>query len=110
VHPFACRGKTNEFEVDDEELGELLEITIGHDGTSACPSWHLDHVVILNTKTDQKFVFPCRCGCWAAAGQAQLRLDACIATLNGGRVRMCVQALASWGQRADLLPCLCCLR
>ncbi|KAF5839075.1 Lipase/lipooxygenase [Dunaliella salina] len=54
------RGVTNEFEIDDEELGELLEITIGHDGTSSSPSWHLDHAIIINTKTEQKFVFPCR--------------------------------------------------
>ena len=27
------RGVTNEFTVDDEELGELLEITVGHDNT-----------------------------------------------------------------------------
>jgi len=59
-HTRTCRGVTNTFEIDDEEVGNLLDITIGHDGTSTCPSWHLDHVVILNTKTEQKYFFLCR--------------------------------------------------
>ena len=48
------------FVIDDEELGELLEITIGHDNTGYSASWHLDHVAITNTKTSQRFLFQCR--------------------------------------------------
>lgn len=46
--------------MDDEELSELYYITIGHDNTGYSPSWHLDHVIITNTKTGKAFVFPCR--------------------------------------------------
>ena len=53
----------NEFIVDDEELGELLEVTVGHDNTGSRASWHMDHMVITNVKTGQKFLFPCR---WAS--------------------------------------------
>lgn len=55
------RGVTNEFIIDDEELGELLEVTVGHDSSGYSPSWHLDHLTITNTKTGQTFIFPCRC-------------------------------------------------
>jgi hypothetical protein len=51
---------TNAFVIDDEELGDLLEVTIGHDGSGHSPSWHLDHLTITNTKTGQVFIFPCR--------------------------------------------------
>ena len=48
------------FIVDDEELGELLEATVGHDNTGYSASWHLDHMAITNMKTGQRFLFPCR--------------------------------------------------
>jgi hypothetical protein len=54
------RGATNEFIIDDEELGDLLEVTVGHDNSGHHPSWHLDHLTITNTKTGQTFIFPCR--------------------------------------------------
>lgn len=54
------RGVINEFTIDDEELGELLEVTVGHDNTGHSASWHLDHVTILNCKTEETFLFPCR--------------------------------------------------
>lgn len=53
-------GCSNEFVVDDEELGELLEVTVGHDNTGLGPSWHLEHMKITNTATGQTFFFPCR--------------------------------------------------
>ncbi|GFH12747.1 uncharacterized protein HaLaN_08491, partial [Haematococcus lacustris] len=46
------RGATNTFIVDDENLGELLEVTVGHDSAGHSPSWHLDHLTITNTKTE----------------------------------------------------------
>ncbi len=62
AHPcvHACSGVKNEFVVEDEELGELLEVTVGHDGTGHHPSWHMDHMAITNTKTGKRYIFPCR--------------------------------------------------
>ncbi|KAG2501257.1 hypothetical protein HYH03_001064 [Edaphochlamys debaryana] len=54
------RGMVNEFMVEDEELGDLFEITVGHDNTGQGPSWHLDHVAITNLKTNVTYLFPCR--------------------------------------------------
>ncbi|GIL93966.1 hypothetical protein Vretimale_245 [Volvox reticuliferus] len=54
------RGMVNEFIIDDEDLGDLLEITIGHDNTGHGPSWHLDHVEVTNLKTNVTYLFPCR--------------------------------------------------
>ncbi|GLC54185.1 hypothetical protein PLESTB_000832700 [Pleodorina starrii] len=54
------RGMVNEFIIDDEELGDVLEITIGHDNTGPGPSWHLDHVTVTNLKTNVTWLFPCR--------------------------------------------------
>lgn len=56
----ACSGEANEFTIEDEELGDLLEVTVGHDNTGHGPSWHLDHMVVTNAKTGQSFIFPCR--------------------------------------------------
>ncbi|KAG1662011.1 hypothetical protein FOA52_009500 [Chlamydomonas sp. UWO 241] len=54
------RHTSNVFTIDDEELGELLTITIGHDGTGHGASWHCDHVAITNEKTGGRFLFQCR--------------------------------------------------
>ncbi|MEW5311146.1 MAG: hypothetical protein WDW38_002885 [Sanguina aurantia] len=53
------RGGTSEFTVDDEELGELLEVSIGHDNSGHGPSWHLSHVEVVHEKTGQQWLFPC---------------------------------------------------
>ena len=55
-----CRGMANEFIIEDEELGDLLEATVGHDNTGHGPSWHMEHMTITNVKTGQTFLFPCR--------------------------------------------------
>lgn len=60
-HAAPPRGSANTFIIDDEELGELFEATIGHDNTGYSASWHMDHMAITNTKTQQRFTFPCRC-------------------------------------------------
>eukprot|EP00798_Chlamydomonas_sp_ICE-L_P013676 gene13676-19564_t len=54
------RGMLNKFIIDEEELGELLEVTVGHDNTGGRASWHMEHMLITNMKTGQQFVFPCR--------------------------------------------------
>ncbi len=37
-----------------------LQVTVGHDNTGHGPSWHLDHMVITNLKTNVTYLFPCR--------------------------------------------------
>ncbi len=54
------RGTRNEFVIEDEELGDLLEITVGHDNTGRAPAWHLDHLTVTNNKTGLTYVFACR--------------------------------------------------
>ncbi|KAG2432966.1 hypothetical protein HXX76_008694 [Chlamydomonas incerta] len=54
------RGMVNEFLIEDEELGDLLEVTVGHDNTGNGPSWHLDHITVTNLKTGAVYLFPCR--------------------------------------------------
>lgn len=36
------------------------QVTVGHDNTGYSASWHLDHLAVTNTKTDQRFLFQCR--------------------------------------------------
>ena len=62
---FTLRGSANVFTIDDEELGELLEVTVGHDNTGYSASWHMDHMAVTNMKTEQRFLFQCR---WWLAG------------------------------------------
>lgn len=57
------------FTIDDEELGELLEVTVGHDNTGYSASWHMDHMAVTNTKTGQRFLFQCRWGEGGLMGQ-----------------------------------------
>lgn len=49
----------SEFVIDDEELGDIVEVTVGHDNTGASPSWHLEHMTITNTKTGRTYYFTC---------------------------------------------------
>ena len=43
-----------------EELGDLMEVTVGHDNCGQAPAWHLDHLTVSNKKTNQTWVFACR--------------------------------------------------
>lgn len=47
-----CRGSRDEFVVEeDADLGELVAVTVGHDGRGSCPSWHLDKVQVASLPT-----------------------------------------------------------
>lgn len=50
----------NEFLVEEEQLGDLQSVTIGHDNTGRHPSWHLNHLTVTDCKTGRTYVFACR--------------------------------------------------
>ena len=53
------RGKTDVFEVKDEDVGDLRKIRIGHDGTGVGAGWHLKEVIVDAPKLGKKWHFPC---------------------------------------------------
>ena len=80
-------------------LGELVEVVVGHDGTSAGSSWHLQLLVVTEVVT--KKTWRCKCGMWmdAAAGDRQTvrRLKASAANPLTQKVNYEVQRAACWG-------------
>jgi len=52
-------GQTDKFQIQSLDLGEIKEITIGHDNTGLGPGWFMDKVYIENDGTKQKWMFPC---------------------------------------------------
>lgn len=41
------------------DIGEIEKIIIRHDNHGKKPGWHLENVVVMNTKTSQTWNFPC---------------------------------------------------
>ena len=58
------RGKTDVFNLDWQDLGELKSLTIGHDEKGSLPRWMLESLTITNKKSGQSWLFPC--GQWFA--------------------------------------------
>ena len=54
-------------------LGQLLYLHIWHDNSGDNPSWNLDHVVIRDTRRDEKWNF--MCGEWLAVEREDGRID-----------------------------------
>lgn len=61
-------------------LGQLLYLHIWHDNSGDSPSWNLDHVVIRNTLTDEKWNF--MCGDWLAVESGDGRTEKVIYVAN----------------------------
>lgn len=53
------RGSTDQFSVEAVDLGELVKLRIGHDGSGFGSGWFLENVVIINEKVNQQWVFNC---------------------------------------------------
>lgn len=55
------RGKTDEFEVELEEVGEVQQVLIGQDGSGLLQSasWHVDRVKLLRVDKKEEILFPC---------------------------------------------------
>ena len=60
LHHPCCRGSTDEFAIQDRELGMLEAVTVGHDGSGLKPAWHLQQVAVTNSNSGQEWLFPCR--------------------------------------------------
>ncbi len=72
------RNKTDVWEFEWPDLGELTKIRIGHDNSKIGSSWFLDKVIITNTATNKQWFF--LCGKWLAKdeddGQIERELSA----------------------------------
>ncbi|KXZ51726.1 hypothetical protein GPECTOR_11g173 [Gonium pectorale] len=51
------RGNTDVFMFEDKNVGNLVKIRIGHDGSGLGAGWHLKRVVVENLTTGQVYVF-----------------------------------------------------
>ena len=67
----ACRGASNEFAVQDDELGDIQAVTIGHDG-SIKPAWHLQQVTITDCSSGKEYVFACKQWFDASSGDGKI--------------------------------------
>ena len=53
------RGQTDVFELNEEDVGALQKIIIGHDGRGVDSGWHLKEVIITAPKLGKTWTFPC---------------------------------------------------
>jgi len=53
------RGRVDNFGIKTIDIGEIQNITIGHNGRGFGSAWFLDKVFVINEKTSQRWVFPC---------------------------------------------------
>ncbi|KAL3141352.1 hypothetical protein ABBQ32_004935 [Trebouxia sp. C0010 RCD-2024] len=51
------RGCSDQFTVEDTELGDLSHVTLGHDSAGQSPSWHLEALVITHEPSGQQWNF-----------------------------------------------------
>lgn len=52
-------GKTDVFNLETRDIGELTQVRIRHDNLGVGPGWYLDRIIIHNESTDKEWVFPC---------------------------------------------------
>ncbi|XP_062867638.1 lipoxygenase homology domain-containing protein 1-like [Trichomycterus rosablanca] len=53
------RGAVDTFSLEAVDLGEVFKIRIRHDNSMLCPDWYLDQVEIVDTDTEEMFLFQC---------------------------------------------------
>jgi len=54
------RGRIDKFRHESLDIGDLKEITIGHDGKGFGNAWFLDKVFIVNEGNGSRWIFPCK--------------------------------------------------
>ena len=55
----SCTLQADTFALQLRDLGELQQLTIGHDGHGWGSGWHLKKVVVTHTATGRQWLFPC---------------------------------------------------
>uniref|UniRef100_A0A6B2KWS8 PLAT domain-containing protein n=1 Tax=Arcella intermedia TaxID=1963864 RepID=A0A6B2KWS8_9EUKA len=54
------RGRIDVFPLTTLDLGEIKQITIGHDNKGLASAWYLDKVLIVNDDTNKRWMFVCK--------------------------------------------------
>lgn len=52
-------GQVDTFSIEAVDLGEVFKICIRHDNSMLSPDWYLDQVEVVDTDTDEVFLFQC---------------------------------------------------
>lgn len=56
------RGQEDIFYTEFPDLGDVVEVEIGHDNSGFAPGWHCEQVVVVDETANQRYAFPCdRC-------------------------------------------------
>ncbi|KAI5096357.1 lipoxygenase-like domain-containing protein 1, partial [Silurus meridionalis] len=53
------RGAVDTFSIEAVDLGEVFKICVRHDNSMLSPDWYLDQVEVVDTDTDEVFLFHC---------------------------------------------------
>ena len=53
------RNELSSFDLELADLGKLVKMRIEHDNSGLGASWCLDHVIVTNITTGDKYTFPC---------------------------------------------------
>ncbi|XP_030623777.1 lipoxygenase homology domain-containing protein 1 [Chanos chanos] len=53
------RGEVDKFTIEAVDLGQVFKIRIRHDNSMLSPDWYLDQVEVVDTETEEVFLFLC---------------------------------------------------
>ncbi|KAG9266056.1 lipoxygenase homology domain-containing protein 1 [Astyanax mexicanus] len=67
------RGSVDTFSIEAVDLGHVFKIHIRHDNSMLSPDWYLDQVEIIDTDTDEVFLFQCER--WLSRNKEDKRID-----------------------------------
>lgn len=67
------RGRTDSFEIQATDLGEMTRLRIRHDNSGSRPGWFLEDIRIRHEGTGSEWLFPCHR--WLARDEDDGRID-----------------------------------
>jgi len=70
-------------------LGDVKNITIGHNGRGFGSAWHLDKVFVINMKSNQRWCFPCNR--WMAKNEDDGKIERTLFPAAGAQTTYCIK-------------------
>jgi len=83
------RGRVDNFGIQTTDLGDIKNVTIGHNGRGFGSAWFLDKVFIINPKTNQRWVFPCNR--WMAKNEDDGKIERTLFPADGAQTTYCIK-------------------
>uniref|UniRef100_A0A3B4CPZ4 PLAT domain-containing protein n=1 Tax=Pygocentrus nattereri TaxID=42514 RepID=A0A3B4CPZ4_PYGNA len=95
------RGAVDTFSIEAVDLGQVFKIRIRHDNSMLSADWYLDQVEIIDTDTDEVFLFQCER--WLSRKREDKRIDR-VFYVKVSSYWLAVQSSKNASTRVELIP------